>query len=218
MTLSIDDIKALVANHHDKFMAIDKRVPVPDAFTMPCYDYDEGEPAQSVADYVRNIRLHDAPLKAVAMHEQLVADLQKFSDIIDAKVKETTEINEKIDLQHTQLNNELQLKLNEIPEVQLNGYITINKKNVDPADFDAFVEIYKALGFTHYLINSYSDFLFYSRSTGHFNTIKQNFMDEMPRSLRKKYPTILNFMQNGLINTHPLCGDDLYKVISAKKN
>lgn len=219
MTLSIDDVKALVTAYEQEVTAIrEKMLPVPDGFMMPLGDYEEyGPDALTVDEFVRSQDLKNVPEEAIAMHAKLVEDLAKFSGIINSKRNEVVKFNEVLDAQEDKLYANFELTLRTIPESELNGCITVNKKLIHPDDFDAFVEIYKALGFTHYVIKSASDLLYYSRVTGHFNTIKEKFIDEMPKSLRKKYPTILNFMQNGVVDTNPLHGDSLYKVMSAKQ-
>lgn len=219
MTLSIDDVKALVTTYEKEWRELrDKLLPVPDSVTMPYSDYDDGdEPSQTVADYIKNISLQHMPAEAIAMHAKLVEDMEKFSSIVNSKVDETVKFNEGIHAQLEQLLADFMAKITTIPEFQIDGCITINKKHVHPDDFDAFIEIYKALGFTHYVIMSGSDLLYYSRATGHFNTIKEKFIDEMPRALRQRYPTILNFMQNSRIDTNPVHGNGLYKAMSAKQ-
>lgn len=219
MTLSIDDIKALVTTYEKEWRELrDQLLHVPDSVMMPYSDYDcDDEPSQTVADYIKNISLQHMPEEAIAMHAKLVEDMEKFSSIVNSKVDETVNFNEGIHAQLEQLLADFMAKINTIPEFQIDSCITINKKHVHPDDFDSFIEIYKALGFTHYVIMSGSDLLYYSRDTGHFNTIKDKFIDEMPRALRQRYPTILNFMQNGRIDTNPIHGNGLYKVMSAKQ-
>lgn len=218
-TLSIDDVKALVTAYEQESTAIRKKMlPVPDGFMMPLSDYEEyGPDALTVDEFVRLQDLAHVPEEAVAMHAKLVEDLAKFSSIINSKRNDVVKFNEVLDAEADKLYANFHVKITTIPEFHLDGCITVNKKNVHPDDFDAFIDIYKALGFTHYVIKSGSDLLYYSREKGHFNTIKEKFIDEMPKALRKKYPTILNFMQNGVVETNPIHGDGLYKVMSAKQ-
>lgn len=218
MTLSIDDVKALVTAYEQEVTAIrEKMLPVPESVMMPFNDNYHDETSETVADFIKNISLENMPEAAVAMHAKLVEDLEKFSVIVNSKVIETVKFNEVLDAQADRLYAAFEVKIRSIPESKFNGCISINKKLIHPDDFDAFIKIYKDLGFTHYVIKSSSDLLYYSRETGHFNTIKEKFIDEMPKSLRKKYPTILNFMQNGVVDTNPAHGDSLYKVMAAKQ-
>jgi len=217
MTLSIDDVKTLVSTYQkESTLLYSQLVPVPESFMMPC-DGDEDEPAETVAHYVKSINLKDMPEEAIAMHEKLVADLERFGRIVNNKVHEAAQFNDGIYAKNNQLHDELMAKIQTIPEFQFNGCIVINKKHIHPDDFDAFIAIYKDLGFSHYVIKSASDLLYYSRTTDHFNSIKERFIEEMPKSLRKRYPTILNYMQNSWIQTSPLHGDDLYKVMAARQ-
>lgn len=217
-TLSIDDVKALVTAYEQELTAIRaKMLPVPDSVMMPFNDEYHDEATETVADFIKNISLEHMPEDAVAMHAKLVEDLEKFSVIVNSKVLETVKFNEVLDAQADKLYANFHAKIRTIPEFDLDGCITVNKKNILQDDFYAFIEVYKALGFTHYVIKSGFDLLFYSRKNGHFNTIKEKFIGEMPTALRKKYPTILNFMQNGVVDTNPAHGDGLYKVMSAKQ-
>lgn len=219
MTLSIDDIKALVTTYKNESEEIrDKLLHVSNSITMPYSDYDDDDtPSQTVADFIKNIGLQHMPAEAIAMHAKLVEDMEKFSFIVNSKVDETVNFNNQLHAQMEKLLADLMAKITPIPEFQLDSCITVNKKHVHPDDFDAFIEIYKALGFTHYVVMSTSDVLYYSREIGHFNSIKEKFIDEMPRTLRKRYPTILNFIQNGRVDTNPIHGNGLYKVMSAKQ-
>ncbi len=212
MNISIDDVKILVKEYQESYTAINKKfVPVPNRFVMP--DFDNDFVSNSVANFVRNHDLKNAPKEAIDMHEKLVKDLTNFSNIINSKHIEALKINEAIDLELNELNTNFIAKISQIPEYRLNNSITINKKDIDPDDFNVFVDIYKSIGITNYLTDSSVDVLYYSESFNHF---KENLINKMPKYLRKKYPNILSYIKKEIVNTNPIYSDGLYKVMLAK--
>lgn len=214
MTLTVEDIKKLTATFKVDKAALQAKIQrAPDS---PEIWYEEHEDSRSLADIVRGLSTDSMPPEAFAMHEKLIADLECFGNIINEKISEVSDHNARIYSQIEKLNKDF-LAAIRVPESDLGAALLINKKIIDPEDYDKLVAVYRELGFTNYSIKAQRDTVYYNPDKWHFNTLKDEIFDTLSKDLRKKYPTFLNFIQNSVVNTNPTCGSGLIHVMEARQ-
>lgn len=214
MTLTIEQIKNLLADFTVAKDAL--RANLQDVPETPDFYDDEYDRSHSVADIVRELRTHAMPPEALAMHQQLVTDLETFTKLINEKVVATSNNNARIHDAVDKLTQEF-LAAVRVPEIDLGAALIINKKTIDPEDYEALIAAYRELGFRNYTIKAQNDTVYYNPNNWHFNTLKDLLFAELPRNLQKKYPTLLNYIQNSVVNTNPLHGRGLFQVMEARK-
>lgn len=214
MTLTVEDVKKLTDDFKIAKQALqDKIQRAPDS---PDIWYEEHEDSRSLADIVRELSADSMPPAAFAMQAQLVADLEVFGNLINSKRDEVSIHNNRIHLEIEKLTKDF-LAAIRVPESDLGAALLINKKIIDPVDYEALVAVYRELGFTNFEIKAQKDIVYYNPDIKHFNTLKDEIFEAFPKDLRKKYPTFSNFIQNSIVRTNPVYGHGLIQVMEARQ-
>jgi hypothetical protein len=214
MTLTVEDVKKLTADFQAAKQELQAKIQrAPDS---PDLWDDDHEESSSLADLVRGLNTDTMPPAALAMQEQLIADLEVFTNTINAKISEVSIHNTRIQLEIEKLTKDF-LAAIRVPESDLGAALFINKKIIDPVDYEALIVAYRELGFTNFEIKAQKDVVYYNPDIKHFNTLKDELFEALPKEFRKKYPTLLNFIQNGLVRTNPVYSHDLIQVMEARQ-
>lgn len=214
MTLTVEDVKKLTADFQAAKQELQAKIQrAPDS---PDLWDDDHEERSSLADLIRGLNTDTMPPAALAMQEQLATDLEVFTNTINAKISEVSIHNTRIQLEIDKLTKDF-LAAIRVPESDLGAALLINKKIIEPVDYEALVAVYRALGFTNFEIKAQKDIVYYNPDIKHFNTLKDEIFEAFPKDLRKKYPTFLNFIQNSIVRTNPVYGHGLIQVMEARQ-
>jgi hypothetical protein len=214
MTLTVEDVKKLTADFQAAKQELQAKIQrAPDSPDIWDEDHEE---SSSLAALVRGLNTDTMPPAALAMQEQLIADLEVFGNAINSKISEVSIHNNRIQLEIEKLTKDF-LAAIRVPESDLGAALLINKKIIDPVDYEAIVAVYRGLGFTNFEIKAQKDIVYYNPDIKHFNTLKDEIFEAFPKDLRKKYPTFLNFIQNSIVRTNPVYGHGLIQVMEARQ-
>lgn len=214
MTLTIEDVKKLTADYNTAKQELHAKIlRAPDS---PDIWDDERNNGQTIAEWVRALRTEFMPPAALAMHQKLINDLEIFGNIINDEVLQVTKHNEKIQDDINKLTKEF-LAAIRVPESDLGAALLINKKIIAPEDYDSLVAVYRTLGFNNYTCKNQLDTVYYNPRKWHFNTLKEEIFELLSSDMRKKYPTLSNFIQNSVVKTNPFYGRGLIDVMEARK-
>ena len=214
MTLTVEDVKKLTADFQAAKQELEAKIQR--APHSPDIWDDERDNSHTLAEWVRALRTEFMPPAALAMHQKLIEDLENFGNIINEKVLQVSEHNDQIRAEIDKLTKEF-LAAVRVPESDLGAALLINKKIIDPVDYEAIVAVYRGLGFTNFEIKAQKDIVYYNPDIKHFNTLKDEIFEAFPKDLRKKYPTFLNFIQNSIVRTNPAYGHGLIQVMEARQ-
>lgn len=214
MTVTVEDVKKLTAEFQVAKEALQaKMLRLP---SSPDVWYEEHDDSRSLADIVRELQTDAMPAAALAMQEKLVSDLEVFGNLINSRRDEVSKHNDKIHAELEKLTKEF-LAAVRVPESDLGAALFINKKIIDPVDYEALIVAYRELGFTNFEIKAQKDVVYYNPDIKHFNTLKDELFEALSKEFRKKYPTLLNFIQNGMVRTNPVYSHDLIQVMEARQ-
>lgn len=211
---TIQEIKDLVQEYKENREALmSQRKPEP----QTVYFYDNySDTSHCITSIVKDLHVATLPPEAAVMFDNLLADLTKFSNILDENAEKVNAFNEDIRVRLDFLYDTFEKNL-DIPEILLCGALRISKKIIEPDDYQQLIDAYISYGFTHFDIKAKHDIIYYDPNKQHFTTMVEELVGSMSLSFKKKYPTLKNFIQNGGVQTDPRHSSQLFDVMNAKK-